>query len=46
MWNLKYVTNEPMYIRKRSRLTDMENRLVPAKGDVGRERDELGIWGW
>ena len=34
MWNLKYGTNEPI------RLTDMENRLVVAKGkERGRGRD-------
>ena len=29
MWNLKYDTNEQI----RNRLTDMENRLVAAKGE-------------
>ena len=43
-WNLKYVTNE--HINKTERLIDTENRLVVAKGEVGRERDELGVWGW
>ena len=33
MWNLKYGTNEPVY--KTDRLTDMENRLVVAKGEGG-----------
>ena len=32
MWNLKYGTNEPIY---RNRLTDIENRLVVAKGEEG-----------
>ena len=31
MWNLKYDTNEHSY--KTSKLTDMENRLVVAKGE-------------
>ena len=31
MWDLKYGTNEPIYNRKR--LTDIENRLVVAKGE-------------
>ena len=30
MWNLKYATNEPSY--KTERLTDIENRLVVARG--------------
>ena len=32
MWNLKYGTNEPVY-KNRRRLTDIENRLVVAKGE-------------
>ena len=32
MWNLKYDTNELVY--KRERLTDIENRLVVAKGEL------------
>ena len=31
MWNLKHGTNEP--INKTNRITDMENRLVVAKGE-------------
>ena len=31
---------------KRNRLTDIENRLVIAKGEGGRERDGLEIGGW
>ena len=31
MWNLKYDTNELIY--KTNRLTDIENRLVVAKGE-------------
>ena len=30
LWNLKYDTDEPIY--EKERLTDMENRLVVAKG--------------
>ena len=30
MWNLKYDTNEPIY--ESDRITDIENRLVAAKG--------------
>ena len=33
MWNLKYNTNE--HICETNRLTDIENRLVVAKGDQG-----------
>ena len=33
MWNLKSDTNDPIY--KRNRLTDIENRLVVAKGGGG-----------
>jgi len=36
-WNLKYDTNEPLY-ENRSRITDIGNRLVVAKGvEVGWE---------
>ena len=34
MWNLKYGTNQPSY--QTEALTDMENRLVVAKGVGGR----------
>ena len=34
MWNLKYDTNELIY--ETNRLTDIENRIVVAKGE-GRE---------
>ena len=43
MWNLKYGTNEPNY--ETERLTDIESRLMVAKGKVGRGRDRLGVWG-
>ena len=42
MWNLKYDTNEHIY--ETDRLTDIENRLVVAKGEGGWERDGLGVW--
>ena len=35
MWNLKYGTNEPIYLQNRNRLTDIENRLVVSKGEEG-----------
>ena len=43
MWNLKYDTNELMY-KNRNRLTDIEKRLVVAKGEKGLGRDGLGVW--
>ena len=44
IWNLKYGTNEPM--QNRNGLTDIQNRLVIAKGrGAGREWDGLGVWG-
>ena len=33
------------YICIPHRLTGTENRLVVAKGEEGRERDGLGVWG-
>ena len=42
MWNLKYGTNDPIY--KTKRLTDMENRLVVAKGEEEKE-GWTGNWG-
>ena len=42
MWNLKYDTNEPIY-ENRNRIRDIENRLLVAKGEGGRERDGLGV---
>ena len=44
MWNLKYVTNEPMYIQKKQ--IHRHGEQTCSKGEVGRERDRLGIWGW
>ena len=41
MWNLKCDTNEPIYETE----TYIENRLVVAKGEGGREREGLGVWG-
>ena len=39
MWNLKYDVNET--ICETNRFTDIENRLVVAKGW---ERDRVGVW--
>ena len=39
MWNLKYDVNETIY--ETNRFTDIENRLVVAKGW---ERDGVGVW--
>ena len=43
MWNLKYDTNEPTYVR--NRLSDIESRPVVAKGEGGGGRMdwEVGI---
>ena len=42
MWNLKYDAKELIY--ETGRLTDVENRLVGAKGEGGRREDrEFGI---
>ena len=42
MWNLKYDTNELIY--ETNILTDIENRLVVAKGKGVQGRDGLGVW--
>ena len=33
-----------MYMQNRSRLTDIENRPVVAKGEEGWEGDGMGVW--
>ena len=43
MWNLKYDTNEPIY--ETETITDIENRLVVAKGEGVGGRDGVGGWG-
>ena len=40
--SLKYGTNEPVY-KKRIRLTDIENRLMVAKGEEGRSGMDGGF---
>ena len=42
MWNLKYDTNEHIY--ETETFTDIENRLVVAKGERGWGRKGLGVW--
>ena len=42
-WNPKYDTNEPIY--KTETDSDVEIRLVVVKGEVGKESEDLGIWG-
>ena len=42
MQNLKYGTNGPLY--KTETDSDTETVLVVAKGERGREGDELGVW--
>ena len=34
-----------LYLQSRNRDTDIENRLVVAKGEVERRREGLGCWG-
>ena len=41
MWNLKY---DKMNLWNRSRLTDIENKLMVTKGERGWGRDKLGVW--
>ena len=42
MWNLKQDTNELIY-KTENKLTDIENRLVIAKGEGRWGRDGLGV---
>ena len=42
MWNLKYDINELIYETETD--SDLENRLVAAKGDRGWGKDGLGVW--
>ena len=44
MQNVTHGTNEP--IIKQKEASDIENWLVVAKGERGRERDGLQVWGW
>ena len=38
------IQHKGTYLRSRNRFTDVENRLVVAKGEVRCERDGLGGW--
>ena len=42
MWNLKYGTNEPVY--KSETGSDLDNRLVVAKGEVVGGKGGMGVW--
>ena len=42
MWNLKYNTNEHIYETETD--SDIENRLVTAKGEEGWGREGLEVW--
>ena len=42
MWNLKYNTSESIYETKTD--SDIESRLVVARGGGGRRREGLGVW--
>ena len=44
MWNVKYGTNK--LSMKQNKLTGREIRLMVAKGERERKKDELGNWGW
>ena len=44
MQNLKYDTNE--FIHETETDSQMENRLVVARGNRGQERTGLGVWDW
>ena len=41
VWNLKYDTNENIY---KTQITDMDNRFVAVKVEVGLGREGLGVW--
>ena len=43
MWTLKNTTNINKTITNRSRLTDMENKLVVASGEREKGRDNIGV---
>ena len=46
-WSLKYDTDD--LSTKQKQITDMESRLVFAKGErgeEGRKGDRWGVWGW
>ena len=43
IWNLKYDANEHIYETK-NRFTNIENRLVVAKGEVGWGKEGVGVW--
>ena len=44
MWNLKYDTNKYIYETEIDSQTDIENRLMVVKEEVGYGRDGLGVW--
>ena len=44
MWNLRKWYKQT-YLQNRSRVTDVENKLIVTKGE-GEERDKLGDWDW
>ena len=43
MWNLKYGTNELIY---KTETDSQRSDLWLPRGERGRERDGLGVWGW
>ena len=44
MWNLKKKCYKSTYIQSRNRPTDIENKLMVAKGERW-GRDKIGVWG-
>ena len=42
MWNLKYNTSESIYETKTD--SDIESRLVVARGGGGERKEGLGVW--
>ena len=44
MWNLK--CDKQMNLSKKQKLTDIENRLMVAKGEEGEGERCAGGWGW
>ena len=45
MWNLKYDTNESIYKTETDSQTWRSDLWLP-RGEKGKERDGLGVWGW
>ena len=46
IWYHLHMESKRTYLWNRHTLTGVENRLVVAKGEVGKGRHELGVWGY